>query len=145
MRPVLLILLLAPTASAQMFGTWTLNPALSNGQGSLERTYTLRLEPHPEGERITIWRVTAKGSSTEMYILRMDGKDHPYTISEEFDTIAARKLPDGSLEEVAKKGGQVVVKSRRYLSADGNQLIQEYQWIGRPGRRATLVLERAAR
>jgi hypothetical protein len=77
-----------------------------------------------------------------MYILRTDGKDHPYTMSDQFDTILARKLPDGTVEEVTKKNGHVVVRGRRSLSTDGKQLIQEYQWTSPPDRRATLVLQR---
>ena len=88
-------MLLAPAAGAQMFGTWRMNPSLSKGEGRglWGRSYTFRLESHPEGERITVWRVLANGSSeTQMYILRTDGKDHPYTMSDQFDTIVARRV-----------------------------------------------------
>jgi hypothetical protein len=145
MQAVLWIALLAAAAGAQMFGTWKMNPALSTGDGPgpWGRSYTLRIEPHPEGDRITIWRVTAEGrSETEMYVLRPDGKDRPYLMPDRFDTIVARKLPDGALEEVVKKNGQVVLRGRRRLSVDGKQLIQEYQWTSPPDRKATLVLER---
>ena len=145
MPAVLLIALLAGAAGGQMFGTWRMNPALSKreGPGPWARSYTFRPEPHPEGERITIWRVTADGrNETEMYVLRPDGQDRPCAMSDRFDTIVARKLPDGTVEEVVKKNGQVVLSARRRLSEDGKQLIQEYEWTSPPDRKATLVLER---
>jgi hypothetical protein len=132
---------LAPAA----LGTWKMNPALSKreGNGKWARSYTIRYEQHPEGERVTVWRITWDGRhETEMYLLRLDGKDHAFLQSSRFETINARKLPDGAVEELVKKDGKVVLRGLRRLSPDGRQLTQEYQWTSPPERKAILILER---
>jgi hypothetical protein len=129
------------------YGTWKMNPQLSKredkGNGLWARSYTFTYEHHPKGERVTISRVTWDGRhETEMYVLRLDGKDYPFLQSNRFDTSSARRLSDGSVEELLKKDGRVVMRGLRRFSPDGRHLIQEYHWMPPLERTAILVLER---
>jgi hypothetical protein len=77
-----------------------------------------------------------------MYVLRLDGKDYPLLQSSRFDTTSARKLTDGTVEELVKKDGKVVFRGLRRFSSDGSHLIQEYHWMPPRAQTAILVLER---
>ena len=139
-RIVLLIALLAGTGFGQTPGTWKMNRAKSRKHDSfpLARSVVIRCEAHPEGEKVTMWRVTEDGRSvTDSFILRYDGKDHPHRNPEErFDSINARKLGDGAFEVLFKKDGKVVGRQVRRLSQDGRQLTIEAQMTFPTGKRS---------
>jgi hypothetical protein len=109
------------------------------------QSFVMRIEPHPEGEAITIWHVTHDGrSETDSYIQRFDGKDYRYPREERLDSFNARKLEDGAIAIVFKKDGKVVARQTRRLRADGQQmsienqiLLKTGQWLNR-----VLVLEK---
>ena len=136
--------MLAGTAFGQVFGTWKMNTALSKRQGAgpWASSYTVRYEQHPEGERVTTWRVTADGrSETEMYVLRFDGMEHPHVRPERFDSVSAHRLDGSTVEVQFKKNGKTMVRSLRRLSADSRQLTLDIRWVGED-RKAILILER---
>jgi hypothetical protein len=94
----------------------------------------MRIEPHPEGEAITVRRITQDGrSETDSYIQRFDGKDYPYPRPERLDSFNARKLEDGAIEIVFKKDGKVVARQTRRQTADGQQMTIEYQLLSKTG------------
>src|SRR5687768_17048744 len=100
MQTVLIIMLFAATLSGQTTGTWKLNLEKSKHSDGepLPRNLVMRLEPHPQGEVVTIWRTTREGQSeTDSYIQYHDGKDHPYPREERFDFINARRLANGTI------------------------------------------------
>src|SRR5262245_16477058 len=138
-RIVLLIVLLAGTGFGQTPGTWKMNRAKSRkyDSGPLARSVVIRCEAHPEGEKVTMWRVTEDGRSvTDSFILRYDGKDHPHRNPEErFDSINSRKLGDGAIEVLFKKDGKVVGRQVRRLSQNGRELTMKYQMISPTGER----------
>ena len=116
-----------------------------NDQGPFPRSLVIRYEAHPEGEMVTIWRVTQNGrSETDSFILRYDGKDYPHPRTERFDFFNARKLDDGTTEVLYKKNGKVVGRQVRKLSGQGKQLTLEYQLLWKTGEWFTrmMVLER---
>lgn len=144
---ILLIALLAGAVFGQILGTWKMNPAKSkhNDQAPFPRSLAIRYEPHPEGEMVTIWRITQAGrSETDSFILRYDGKDYPYPRTERFDLFSARKLRDGATEVLFKKDGKVVARQIRRLMADSKQMMMQYQFFSRTGEwlNRVLVLEK---
>ena len=88
MRTILMIALLAVTVFGQTSRTWKMNAGKSTHSDGkpFPRSLIIRLEPHPEGETVTIWQDTQDGKSeTDSFILRYDGKYHPYPREEIFD------------------------------------------------------------
>lgn|SRR5262249_48593519 len=148
MRTILIIIiLLAGAGLGQTTGTWKMNPEKSkhDDEEPFPRSFVIRIEPHPEGETITVWRVTQEGQSeTDSFIQRYDGKDRPFPREERFDSFNARKLEDGAIEVIFKKDGKVVFRQTRRLTADGQQMTIEYQLLSRTGRwlDRILVLEK---
>jgi hypothetical protein len=96
----------------------------------------IRYEAHPEGEKVTVWRVTENGRSvTGSFVLHYDGKDHPHDGPGPFDAVNARKLGDGAIEVLYKKDGKVVGRQVRRLSQDGRELTMQSQMSLPTGRR----------
>jgi hypothetical protein len=132
MRTIIIITLLAGTLFGQTTGTWKMNPDKSKHDDPepFPQSFVMRIEPHLEGEAITLWRVTQDGrSETDSFIQRFDGKDYPFPREERFDSFNARKLADGTIESVFKKDGKVVYRQTRQLTADGEQMTIEYQLL----------------
>jgi hypothetical protein len=132
MRTILIIVLLAGTVTGQTTGTWKMNPDKTKRSDTepFPRSFVMRIEPHPEGEAITIWRITQDGrAETDSYIQRFDGKDHPFPRTERFDSFNAKKLADGAIESSFKKDGKVVYRQTRRRTADGRQMTLEYQML----------------
>jgi hypothetical protein len=147
MRVVLIIAILAEIALGQATGTWKMNPGKTIRQDNepFPRSLAIRYEPHPDGEAVTIWRVTQEGrSETISFILRFDGKDYPNLQEEGADSICARKLEDGSIEVIHKKEGKVVVREIRRLSADGRQMTIQLKLLSKTGQwvRRVVIFEK---
>ena len=143
MRTILIIALLGITVFGQTSRTWKMNQGKSTHRDGkpFPRSLVIRLEPHPEGETVTIWHETQDGKSqTDSFILRYDGKDHPYPREELFDSFSARKLEDGAIEILYKKDGKVVEKQIRRLMADGQQIKIQCQLLSENGRWLDRVL-----
>jgi len=143
MRTILIIALLGLTVFGQTSRTWKMNQGKSTHKDGkpFPRSLVIRLEPHPEGETVTIWHETQDGKSqTDSFILRYDGKDHPYPREELFDSFSARKLEDGAIEILYKKDGKVVEKQIRRLMADGQQIRIQCQLLSENGRWLDRVL-----
>ncbi len=147
MRTILIIALLAGVGFGQTAGTWKMNPEKSkhHDEEPFPQSLVIRVEPHPDGEAVTIWRLTQDGrSETDSYIQRFDGQDRPHPRQERFDCFNARKLADGAIEVLYKKDGKVVARQTRRLPADGRQMTVEYQLLSRTGQwlNRVLVLEK---
>jgi hypothetical protein len=139
-RTVLLIVLLAGTGFGQTPGIWKMNREKSRkyDSGPLARSFVILWGAHPEGEKVTTWRVTEDGRSiTDSLILRFDGKDHPHrNLEERFDSINARKLEDGAVEVLLKKDAKVLGRQVRRLSQDARELTIESQMTLPGGKRS---------
>jgi hypothetical protein len=133
-----MIALLAATTFGQAAGTWKMNADKStrNNEEPLPRSLVIRYEPRPNGESVTIWRVTHdERSETFSFILRYDGKDYPHPLQEErADSICARKLEDGSIEVIHKKNGKMVSQEIRRCSTDGRQMTLQSESLSKSGR-----------
>lgn len=143
MRTIIIITLLAGTVFGQTTGTWKMNPDKSKHDDAepFPQSFVMRIEPHPEGEAVTVWRVTQDGrSETDSYIQRFDGKDHPHPRTERFDSFNAKKLEDGAIEIIHKKDGKVVYRLTRRLTADGQQMTIACQLLSPTGRWLDRVL-----
>src|SRR5262245_56294706 len=143
MRTILIIALLGLTVFGQTSRTWKMNQGKSTHKDGkpFPRSLVIRLEPHPKEETVTIWHETQDGKSqTDSFILRYDGKDHPYPREELFDSFNARKLEDGAIEILYKKEGKVVEKQIRRLMADGQQIRIQCQLLSENGRWLDRVL-----
>jgi hypothetical protein len=147
MRRILIITLLAGTTFGQTTGTWRMDPEKSrhNDKEPFPRSFVIRIEPHPEGEAVTVWRITQDGrSETDSFIQRYDGKDYPYPREERFDSFNAKKLEDGAVDVIFKKHGKVVVRQTYRLTADGQEMTIQYQLLSKTGQwlDRVLVLEK---
>lgn len=143
MRTILIIALLAGTCFGQTTGTWRMKPEKSrqNDGEPFPHSLVIRIEPHPDGETVTVWSVNQdERSETDSFILRYDGQDHPYPRQERFESFNARKLEDGATEALYKKDGKVVARQIRRLTADGQQMTMQYQLLLRTGRWLSRVL-----
>jgi hypothetical protein len=147
MRIILMIIFLAGIVSGQTTGTWKMNPDKSrhNDGEPLPRSLIMRFEPHPAGEVVTVWRITPEGrSETDSFIQYYDGKDHTYLREERFDSINARKLKDGTITVMFKKGGKIVFRHAYRLMSDGQLMMIEEQVLSKTGQwlDRTLVFEK---
>ena len=147
MRTILIIILLAGTSFGQTTGTWKMNPDKSKRDDAepFPQSFVMRIEPHPEGEAVTVWRTTEDGrAETDSFIQRFDGKDHPYPREERLDSFNARKLADGAIAITFKKDGKVVARQTRRLAANGQQMTIEFQFLAKTGQwfGRVLVLEK---
>jgi hypothetical protein len=143
MRTILIIILLTGTGFRQTTGTWKMNPEKSrhNDKEPFPRSFVIRIEPHPEGEAVTVWGVTQDGlSETDSVIQRYDGKDYPYPREERFDSFNARKLEGGAIKVIFQKDGKVVARQTRRLTADGQQMTIEYHLLSKTGQWLNRVL-----
>src|SRR5712664_3248414 len=58
--------------------------------------------------------------------IKADGQDQKVTGHPYFDTMSIKLVDDRTIEELDKKNGKVVVKSKTWASADGNKLMFEF-------------------
>ena len=93
------MLLGAVTSSAgEAFGRWRLNPTRSTLAGN-DRSMTLRIEPHTQGEVFTLDTVTADGrASTFSTILYLDGKAREFRDSGCSGTQLSRRVDSRTVE-----------------------------------------------
>src|SRR5260370_39045486 len=58
--------------------------------------------------------------------MKEEGEDKKVTGQPYFDTMSIKLVDDRKIEELDKKNGKVVVKSKTWASADGNKLMFEF-------------------
>jgi hypothetical protein len=120
---------LAAPAFAQdaHLGTWkgdiaksTFSPAPTGPAPiSVTRTY----EMFGKGLKNTLTTVSADGkSSTSTYSAHFDGKDYPYVGSQNFDTIALKRINASTFTSEIKKASKVVATVRNTVSPDGKTM-----------------------
>ena len=135
MRTVLIIALFA-AGCVPTTGNWKMNPEKSKhgDSESFPQSLVMSIEPYPEYEAVTVWRVTEDGrSETESFILRFDGQDHPHPQQDRFESFNARRLPDGTTEVLYKKAGKVVAREVRQVNNNGRQMTIQSGFYSRAG------------
>jgi hypothetical protein len=106
-------------------GTWTLNLNKSKldtaepAPKSSVRTYTAT----PDGLKVAIHTVKATGEAHDMSSsFTYDGKQHPATGSEDYDTIAVTRTGPNDSKTDFIKGGKVIGHLTRSVSKDGKTM-----------------------
>lgn len=105
-------------------GTWRLNVAKSKyNAGPAPRSEVRSYVMQGDSVKCTVHNVAADGSRVEWgYTARLDGEDSPITGKGPADTIAAKRTSATTVEAILKKGGKVVEKANRVVSADGKTM-----------------------
>ena len=118
------------TSGAEMaldpaIGTWALNlnksklDASSPAPKSSVRTYSAT----PDGLKVVIHSVTATGEPHDMSSsFSYDGRQHPVTGSEDYDTIAVTRTGANESKSEFIKGGKVIGHLTRSVSGDGKTM-----------------------
>jgi hypothetical protein len=106
-------------------GTWSLNlnksklDASSPAPKSSVRTYSAT----PDGLKVAIHTMTATGEPHDMSSsFSYDGKQHPVTGSEDYDTIAVTRTGPNESKSDFIKGGKVIGHLTRSVSKDGKTM-----------------------
>jgi len=106
-------------------GTWALNvnksklDAAEPAPKSSVRTYSAT----PDGLKVTIHTVKASGEPHDMSSsFSYDGKQHPATGSEDYDTIAVTRTGPNDSKSEFIKGGKVIGHLTRSVSSDGKTM-----------------------
>jgi len=109
-----------------VIGTWKLNVAKSKyDPGPAPKGSTLTFEVAGDGIKVTAKGQDAEGKPTgTQYTAKYDGKDHPITLtgSQDFDSIALKRVDAFKAEGTRKKAGKVVQTYTRVVSPDGKVL-----------------------
>jgi len=108
-------------AADAAIGSWTLNVSKSKySPGPPPKSGTVKYETSGDGYKRTGEAVEADGKKTSFeYTAKYDGKDYPVTGSDQFDSIALKRINDNTAEATLKKGGKVVRNAKRVVSKDG--------------------------
>ena len=118
-------------------GTWVLNVAKSKyDPGPPPKSSTLTIVAAGQGHKIEAKGVDAAGNPTgTQYTASYDGKDVPVTLtgSQDYDTIALKKVDAQRVEGTRKKAGKVVQTYSRVITADGKTMIAHHEWNQRQG------------
>lgn len=139
----MLLLLAVPSWAGGAFGTWKLNPARSTLAGN-EKSVTLRIEPHPRGEVLTLDKVAADGrASTFSTILYFDGKARDFHGSACSGTQSSRRLDSRTVEILRECESGRQIRLVRQAAGPG-VLILDITEQQRDGRRSErhLILEK---
>jgi hypothetical protein len=118
------------TSSAEMamdpaVGTWALNLGKSKLDTSMPapkssvRTYSAT----PDGLKVVIHTVTATGETRDFNSsFSYDGKQHPASGSEDYDTVAVTRTGPNDSKSDFIKGGKVIGHLTRSISKDGKTM-----------------------
>jgi hypothetical protein len=123
-RAVLALMLLAcgslAYADSAWDGTWQLNLAKSKFEpGPPLKSQTRTIKTEGDKQTQTIESVAADGTSTRsLSTYGMDGKDYPIKGSADFESLAAKKVDESTIEATLKRAGKAVATTSRTLSKD---------------------------
>jgi hypothetical protein len=132
--------------AASAVGTWTLNAEKSTFGGPSLKSQTRTYAVAADGTvTMSFTSVAADGSSvTGGTTYKTDGKDYPITGSNDYDTVAVRKVNGSTAKFTLKKAGKVVGHGSRTVSAHGKSLTLSNTVTGADGKRysAKLVFDK---
>ena len=143
MRAALLILLTASAWAGEAFGVWTLNPARSTLAGN-EKSLTLRIEPHTQGEVFTLDTVATDGrASTFSTILYLDGRAREFQDSSCSGTQLSRRVDSQTVEILRDCAGGVRIRLVRRAVQPGVLILEiTEQQMGGPRSERRLFMEK---
>jgi len=117
--------LAAPSAQGDpAAGTWHLNVAKSKyDPGPAPKSNVLVIEVAGDVNKVTTKGVAADGSPTATsYSVSLDGKDSPVTGTQDYDTIALKRISPNRIEGTRKLKGKAVQTYAREVSKDGKTM-----------------------
>ncbi len=114
----------AAQASDARIGTWKLNVEKSKfNPGPGPKSETLKIEASGQGEKGTAEGINATGAPImTQYTAQYDGKDYPYTGSQNVDTVSFKRIDARTIERTNKKGDKVLTTSTQVVSQDGKTI-----------------------
>lgn len=122
---VSLVCAAAALLSAQnerFLGVWELNLAKSSiTRGAPPRSEMIVNIAEPEGFRSVLSVVTERGTSVEIHHYRFDGAFHQTEGSDPRE-LSFRRIDSNVIEQDTRRNGQVTVRRRLEVSADGKTL-----------------------
>lgn len=132
---------LAQTTSAAA-GTWELNVSKSKmAAGLMPRSQTRTYQVAGQQEKSVQKGVDAEGKPTLVeFTATYDGKEHPYTGSPLWDTIALTRVDDYTVSFTQKKNGKVALTGTRVVSKDGKTMTISGKGTDVKGQPTTLLL-----
>jgi len=131
------------SCAGEAFGVWKLNPARSTLAAD-QKSLTLRIEPHTQGEVFTLDTIAADGrASTFSTILYFDGKPRDFQDSTCSGTQLSRRV-DGRTVEILRHCASAEIRLVRQLTAERGELILQIIEQHPDGRRSErrLVMEK---
>jgi len=128
-------------------GTWRLNVTKSRfDPGPPFKSETRSYEQDRDGVKVSIQAVDSKGiSSSSIYLITSDGKQHPVSGSGgPADAVALKQIDELTAESSLMHGGKEIAKTTRVVSADGKIMTITYKGLDPRGTPVnnTLVFER---
>ena len=145
-RTVLALMLLAcgslAYADNAWDGTWQLNLAKSKFEpGPAPKSQTRTIKTEGDKQTQTDETVAADGKSTRsLSTYGMDGKDYPITGSAEFESLAAKKVDESTIDATLKRAGKAVATTSRTLSKDKKTMTVTTKGTNRDGQAMNNVL-----
>ena len=123
-------------------GTWQLNLAKSKfDPGPPFKSQTRTIKTEGEKQTQTVETVDADGKSTRSRsTYSIDGKDYPITGSAEFESVAAKKVDESTIDATLKRAGKAVGTASRKLSKDKKTMTVTTKGTNRDGQAMNNVL-----
>lgn len=105
-------------------GTWKLNVAKSKyNAGPAPKSEVRSYVMQGDSVKCAVHNVAADGSRVDWgYLARLNGEDSPITGKGPADTIGAKRTNATTVDAILKKGGKVVERANRVVSADGKTM-----------------------
>ena len=120
---------LAATAADPAVGTWKLNVEKSKfSSGGALKSETRTYVQTDDGLKLTFTGVAADGSAVSgESTYKYDGKDYPISGSNDYDTLAVKRVNSHTATSTQKKAGKVVGTTTRTISKDGKTLTLKHK------------------
>lgn len=107
----------------RFLGIWELNlPKSSITRGAPPRSEMIVNVAEPGGFRSVLSVVSERGTSVEIHHYNFDGGFHPTEGSDPRE-LSFRRVDPSTIEQETRRNGQITVRRRLQLSADGKTLI----------------------
>jgi hypothetical protein len=128
-------------ADDPIVGTWKLNLLKSNQAAMASfRTITAKVEPRPEGLKVTEDLVTPQGMAIHSeFTAKYDGMDYPVVGDPYFDTISITRTDPKHANATWKKAGRVLATAQNVISPDGRTWTETITTRDGQGKDVTIV------